>query len=185
MAAALDTTAKREGHKAMEKSLTAAASVRRSFKAGPPRRKDLCLTPARAVVEAWALCDELQTTMRRLGLSKGDVHAALVLLTPNTTNEREDTIHVYPVPDMAGLPALYEKVMELQAGTAVSPFGANVFPLGVVFKQFDREAEHSQGPEVWVHPWLVFPNASLALSNVMQRYSGLGPGEEIFFHQAK
>jgi hypothetical protein len=176
--AALDIAAKREGHRAMERNLTAAAGIRRRFRAGPPRRTDRILSTGRAVVEAWALCDELQASMDAFGFPKTDVRAALVLLTGNIADEREETIYVYPVPDMAELPALYEKVKRLEAAT-------NVFPLGVIFKQFDRESEHPEDPEVWAQPWLVFANASRALSSAVRRYAGLGPEQEIFFRQAK
>ena len=168
----------------MEKKLSTAAFVRRSFKAGPPRRKDLFIAPARAVVEAWALCDEIKAMMRRVGLTREDAQAALVLLTGDREDERREKIYVYPVPDMAGLPALYEKAMALGVGEEPYVF-PNVWPLGVVFKQFDRQSDTPEVPEVWSHPWLVFPNASRALLAVEQRYADMGPGEEILFHQAK
>jgi hypothetical protein len=175
---ALDVAAKREGHKSMERKITAAAAVLRAFRAGPSRRKSLDLSPDRAVVEAWALCSDLRGMMRRTGLHEEDAQATLVLLTGSIADEREELIRGYAVPDMASLPELYEKVKALERET-------NVFPLGVVFKQYDREKERPEEPELWVEPWLVFANATRALSTVEKRFAGLRHGEDIFFHQEK
>ena len=161
----------------MASTWTAAAMVRRAFKAGAPRRKDLILSVDRAVVEAWALCNELKSAMRAVSLSREDIRAALVLLTGDLDDERQEKIYVFPVPDMAGLPTLHEKVMKLKKET-------NVFPLGVVFAQYDRETATPDVPAVWVQPWLVFQNASRAMRTVEQRYASL-PGTEISFNQAK
>jgi len=172
---AIDTASKQElGHKAMQKKITAAAAVRRSFRARPPRRKDIVLSPSRALVDAWALRDELQTAMGRVSLPRSDAEAALLLLTGDLDDERQEKVYVYQIPEMAGVPALYEKVMELAHHTTI-------FPLGVVFKQYDRQSDTPNTPEVWTLPWLVFPNASRALHTVAERYVNLEFSEEVLY----
>jgi hypothetical protein len=153
----------------MESTWTKAAIVRRKFKAGPSRRKDIVHTPTRAVLEAWILCHELQTAMKTEGLSEEDAQAVLVLL------DGTDATYSFAVPAMDSLPELYGKVKALQeAGTVV--------PVGVLFKQFDREAEDRKtksGAVVWAHPWLVGLRESRALLNARDRYANLKPGENL------
>jgi hypothetical protein len=156
---------------------TKAAQLRREFKAGRPRLTDLVLTPTTAILEACISLNGLQTAMKAAGLSEDDVQGVLVLMTPNFPEGRDQT-HLYAIPDISGLPALYKKVMALMEA-------AEVIPLGVLFKQIDRDAANPKdaksGAFVWAQPWRVGLRESRALLASRDRYANLEPGGECRF----
>jgi hypothetical protein len=115
---------------------TRAAKVRRAFKAGRTRQKDLVLTPLRAILEASIFMDGLRAAMREAGLSDEDVRVGLVLM-----DEDNDWIYVSPIPrELDGLPKMYGKIKKLEGSWR---------PLGIVCGQRDRETETHGGPEAW------------------------------------
>jgi len=147
----------------MASTWTKAAMVRRKFKAGPQRKKDYVLTPLRSILEGAIMLHELQIAMKDAGLLESDVQAALVLrLTPSEPGKPNET-HLQPIPGTENLHLLYGRVKKLEARGRVEP-------LGLVIKQNDREARGPEGEAVvWVQPWLVDIQASLALLAMRQR----------------
>ncbi len=141
----------------MAATWTKAALVRRAFKAGPPRRKDLVLAPTRAMFEGCILLNGLQVAMRDAGLSEKDVQAALILMSPPGGDA--DLVNILPIPETKRLPELYAKVKKLEA--------EGWLPLGAAIKQIDREAYDPKDPKsgavMWVQPWLTNPRATRAL----------------------
>ena len=71
--AALDTTARQEGHKAMEEAISAAARVRRQLKAGRPRKtRSLQLNTFEAMGRIVNEADRARGLMRGAGLDPSD-----------------------------------------------------------------------------------------------------------------
>ena len=142
----------------MASTWTKAAKVRRAFKAGKKRQKDLVLTPERAMLEGYMLLRDIQKAMSEAGLSEKDVQAALVLMT--TDSSGTDLIYAAKIPEMKYLPELYGKLRKLEKE-------GHWVPLGVALKQFDREAYDARDPKsgavVWDQPWLMNPRAARAL----------------------
>jgi hypothetical protein len=137
----------------MAATWTKAGKVRRSFKAGRQRVKDRILSPNVAIHEACILLDALRAAMVEAGLSKDDVQAALVLVTPETP-DMENAIYVFPIPQPKKLGELFAKVEKL-----AKP--GKIIPLGIAVRQVDRESE--TGAVVWLHPFLTGPRAESAL----------------------
>jgi hypothetical protein len=134
---------------------TKAAKVRRAFKAGRQRQKDLLLTPERAMFEGYILLREIQTAMRDAGLPEADVQTVLVLMTTDTSGA--DLIYAAPIPETKQLPVLYRKLKKLEKE-------GQWIPLGIVVQQLDREEKDPKSKgAVWVEPWLTGPRAVRAL----------------------
>jgi hypothetical protein len=154
----------------MASTWTKAGMVRRAFKAGKPRQKDLLLTPKRAMFEGYILLSEIQDAMSKAGLSANDVQAALVFMTQDSPGA--DLIYVAPIPETKQLPELYSKVKKLEKD-------GGWVPLGIAVKQVDREAYEPKDPRsgavVWVQPWLTNPRAARAL---LKARSAFAEGEE-------
>lgn len=164
-------------HKAEEKSAnlmaetwTKAAKVRRAFKAGKKRQKDLLLTPERAMFGGYIRLIEIRKAMAEVGLPASDVQAALVLMT--TDNAGADLIYATPLPETKRLPELSGKLKKLEKE-------GKWVPLGIVIQQRDREACDPKDPKsigaMWVEPWLTGPRAVRALTAAR---NAIAKGEE-------
>ena len=75
-----------DGGQPKEKNLmavtwTESAKVRRVFKGGAPRKRDLVLSPSAALLEGAMVFHSLQAAMREAGLPEDDVRVSLVLVT--------------------------------------------------------------------------------------------------------
>jgi len=144
------------GKNLMAGTWTKAATVRRKFKAGPPRRKDLEYDMERAVIECRILFTQIRKEMIQAGIfTSEDSRVALVLMTPDTDTAEVGRVHVLPVPrKLEGIPELGAKAVRLEKSE-------KVVPAGVAFWQKDREADNSV--EVWIQPWLTSSRAARAL----------------------
>jgi hypothetical protein len=154
----------------MAATWTKAGTVRRLFKAGRQRTKDRVLTPIAAIYEACLLLDALRNAMSEAGLSKDDVQAALVLVTPETP-DMENLIHVLPIPQPKKLPELFAKVEKLDKP-------GKILPLGIAVRQLDRETE--SGAVVWVQPFLTGPRAESALKVARSAFAEGKQGRSTF-----
>jgi hypothetical protein len=140
---ALNHDARIAGKAAMESGLSPMARARRRFKAGRPTKiTNVLVTPAeavrRATVEFAKLQDLTREEMQLAGktLDPTDIRAGLVYVTPD---ERGHTEWLSPWQDE--LTALWQKINALSGC---------VF-LGVVFHQFDRDAEKPEAKHTfWV-----------------------------------
>ena len=154
----------------MESTWTNAAKVRRAFKAGPKRRKDKELSTVEAVFEAGMLLHKLRMAMELdedPSMSAEDVQAALLLVTPP---DRENTVHVVPVPQHKRFSTLFADVERLEKV-------GKVIPLGVVFRQHDRKAkDHS----VWTEPFLTGQRAESALRQAEKMFAEGKAGKSTF-----
>ena len=146
---------------------TNAGEVRRKFKAGKPRQKDLLIAPTQSVLEGYILLDQVRNAMREKGLSENDIEGALVLITPESS---ADVVYVLPFPEVKKLPYLYGGVQRLDSAE-------HVVPLGIVIRQEDREAEETV---VWVQPWLVNPRAIRAASRARRMFEHDEAGKSEF-----
>lgn len=137
----------------MESTWTKAAIVRRKFKAGKKRQKDLEYDLERAILEARILFIEFRAAMLKEGIptSARYARAALVLMTPDESDVNR--VSALSVPrDLDGLPELADRAARLERAE-------KVVPLGVAIWQRDPEA----GEQVaWVHPWRVNQRAQQA-----------------------
>lgn len=142
----------------MAATWTKAGTVRRAFKAGRQRQKDLILTPTKAMFEGYILLTDIQAAMTNAGLSAKDVQVALVLMTQDSSGT--DLIYVLPIPETKRLPELHGKLKRLEKE-------GGWVPLGVAIKQLDHEARDPEDPKsgavAWVQPWLTNPRAARAL----------------------
>jgi hypothetical protein len=164
----------------MAATWTKAGKVRRAFKAGRQRVKDRVLTPTAAIYEACILLDELRNAMVEAKLSKDDVQAALVLMTPETPG-RENTIYVLPIPQPKKLPELFAAV-----GKVEKP--GKILPLGIAVRQLDHEAKNPRDPKsgavVWVQPFLTGPRAEKALIKAREIFAEGTGGKSTFNYMA-
>jgi hypothetical protein len=108
--------------------------------------------------------------MSEAGLSKDDVQAALVLVTPETP-DMENLIHVLPIPQPKKLPELFAKVEKLDKP-------GKILPLGIAVRQLDRETE--SGAVVWVQPFLTGPRAESALKVARSAFAEGKQGRSTF-----
>jgi hypothetical protein len=160
---------KRGATNRMADTWTKAGKVRRLFKAGKPRQKDLQYDSERAILEAQVVFLEIRKAMLQAEIKTvgEDVRAALVLITPD--NAKVDRVYLVPIPRRL------EDLSELSAKVAKLEKAESVVPLGVVIWQKDREADDSV--DVWVQPWLVNPRAALAASEARKAFKIAGGKE--------
>jgi hypothetical protein len=137
----------------MAATWTTAGQVRKLFKSGPPRRKDLLLDLKESLLEGLLLLHRLQKAMSKAGLPESDVQAALVLMNDA---EGAGLIYLLPIPETKQLPELYGKLKKLEKDGHWSP-------LGIAIKQLDRDPKAPNEAVAWVHPWLTSPRAARAL----------------------
>ena len=139
----------------MASTWTKAASIRRKFKAGPPRRNDLVYDCERAALQGYMLFLEIRKAMQaEIPTGAKDIRAALVLMTP------ENLVYLLAIPKLEGLPALSAKAMQLERTE-------KTVPVGVAVWQRDREAQEDV---VWVQPWLVNPQAERAAREAQKAF---------------
>jgi|SRR5579872_464289 len=151
----------------MAETWTKAGKVRRLFKAGKPRQKDLSYDSERAILEARIIFLEIRRAMIQAEIKTvgEDVRAALVLMTLD--NAKVDRIYLLPIPRRL------EDLSELSTKVAKHEKAERVVPLGVAIWQKDREADDSV--DVWVQPWLVeTPRAKQAAIAARKAYEGSG-----------
>jgi hypothetical protein len=143
--AALDTTARREGHKAMEGSISAAARVRRQLRAGRPRKTHrLDLNSFEVMGRLVSEADRANSLMGEAGLDPADLRLGLIV---RTTTDLQ----------CKWLPASEEAGIFFAAISAMA--GAEF--LGILWKQADRETHVNGLPLVnyWVTPFVAGPEA--------------------------
>ena len=138
----------------MQSTWTKASKVRRAFKAGKPREKDLIFDVETAVLTCRWLFIEIRKERSVAGIKKWaeDVQVALVLVTPESS--KADRAYILPIPQgLEGLPALNEEAEKLERTH-------RVIPLGAAFWQRDRDA--ADEVDTWVQLWLTGPRAARA-----------------------
>lgn len=132
--------ARKEGHKAMESAITAAARVRRQLKAGHPRTvRSLQLNSFEAMGRIVNEADRARSLMRKAGLDPDDVRVGLIMRTgTNLLCKR--------------LPPPGETVPFF---TAISEMAGVQF-LGILWEQTDRDAEAKSQPGFvcWITPFV-------------------------------
>jgi hypothetical protein len=167
---------KTTGKNPMAATWTKAGKVRRTFKAGRRLQKDRVLTPTVAIYEACILLDELRNAMVEADLSKDDVQAALILMTPETPG-KENLIYVLPIPQPKKLPELFATV-----GKVEKP--GKILPLGIAVRQLDHESKTPEDPKsgavVWVQPFLTGPRAEAALIQARKLFADGSGGTSEF-----
>jgi hypothetical protein len=157
-----------DGKNLMSSTWTKAAKVRRAFKAGRQRQKDLIYSMERAVIECRIVFLSIRKATVDAGIFGGeDVKVALACMTPE--GSELNTVYLLPLArGIDGLAGTYAKAERLEKEE-------NVVPLGVVLWQRDREA--NDAIDVWVQSWLVGPRATLA-SNVARGAFEKSPDQE-------
>jgi hypothetical protein len=138
----------------MAATWTKVSKVRRAFKAGPPRKKDIEYEIEEAVLQGYSALLEIRKAMVQAEIltSAEDVKAALVLMT-SSPESNAGLVSLLAIPrTIKNLPGLSSEAEKL------AKKGAMV-PLGVAFWQRDREADPKNSKAVWVQPWLVNPRA--------------------------
>jgi hypothetical protein len=142
----LDTAARRDGHKAMEDSISAAARVRRQLKAGRTRTtadvKGLNSFTALGILVSQA--DRARGLMRDAGLDPNDVRLGLIVRTATDIQCKW-----FPGPGETG-----------PFFTAISGMAGADF-LGILWHQTDREKQANGVPlsTHWVTPFVAEPEA--------------------------
>jgi hypothetical protein len=146
--AALNKTARKDGHKQMELSITAAAGVRRRLRAGRPRAaRSLQLNAYEAMGRIVGDADRARTLMAKAGLDPDDIRLGLI-------------ISAEPFPLCMRLPAPTEAGEFFKAieGLEEARF------LGILWEQEDREvAADEPGFTLWITPFVAEPEAQKRL----------------------
>lgn len=106
-----------------------------------------------AIHEACILQERLRASMVEAGLLAEDVRVALVLMVPNYVPER-DAVHVLRIPEPKELPALFQRVVEIEDDGRVQTMGLGVW-------QKDRETDSQSG---WVQPFLTGDRVSRGMA---------------------
>lgn len=154
----LDLNARREGRKAMEKSLTAASRVRRSLKAGSPRRiHNVRLTHTEAILRLVTEANKARGLMRAEGLDPDDINCALIFCTPELPGFENSVRYKWlPAP---GQTSQFFDWFEDESKKAALLF------LGILWNQEDREAraKGEDGSVSWVRQFLAGPEAERRL----------------------
>ena len=142
--AALDTAARRDGHKAMEDSISTAARVRRQLKAGRPRKASLSLNSYSAMGLVIGEADRARQMMRDAGLDAADVRLGLIVRT--TTD-----LHCKWLPAPEDVAPFF---------TAITDMVDAEF-LGILWQQTDREVKANGVPlsSFWVTEFVTEPEA--------------------------
>lgn len=142
---ALDTAARREGHKAMEDSISTAARVRRQLRAGRPRTtRSLSLNSYEAMGRIMGEADRARGLMRAAARDAADVRLGLIVRTSTD-------LHCKWLPVPEEVPAFF---------AAISGMVGAVF-LGILWQQTDREVQANGVPlsSYWVTPFEAEPEA--------------------------
>jgi hypothetical protein len=136
--AALDTAARRGGHKAMEDSISAAARVRRQLKAGRPRKASLSLNSYSAMGLIIGEADRARGLMRDAGLDVADIRLGLIVRTPTDLHCKW-----LPAPEDVGTFFAAIDISDAEF-------------LGILWQQIDRETQVNGVPlsNYWVTPFV-------------------------------
>lgn len=130
---------RREGRKAMEKTLTAAARVRRRLKAGRPAKiRNEKLSALQAISRLATEADKARNVMREEGLEPEDIKLALIYST-------SENFGCKWLPAPSDIPAFFAHFEGLSATT-------EVWFLGILWYQRDAEAaaRGESGDVSWV-----------------------------------
>lgn len=142
---ALSTSARREGHKAMEGAITAAGRVRRQLKAGRPRKThSLQLNSFEVMGRIVSEADRAHELMAKAGIDTNDVHLGLIVRTSTD-------LHCKWLPAPEETEAFFTAVL----GLTDAEF------LGILWQQTDREVQVNGVPlsSYWVTPFTAEPEA--------------------------
>ncbi len=136
---ALDTAARRDGHKAMEGSISAAARVRRQLKAGRPRKASLSLNSYSAMGLVMGEADRARGLMRDAGLDAGDIRLGLIVRTATD-------LHCKWLPQPEAAASFFAAIADVKDAEF----------LGILWQQTDRETVVNGVPlsNYWVTPFL-------------------------------
>lgn len=140
----LDTTARREGFRAMQRSISRAANVRRKLKGGRPRKvQSLELTPYGAMDMLITHADRAASLMTAAGLDPADLRLGLVIRVGVNL-----MCKVLPPSSQESLRQFFDAIEGLTSPRF----------LGVVFEQLDREAADGAPPfTTWIIPFTAEP----------------------------
>ena len=154
----------------MAATWTKASKVRRAFKSGKKRQKDLVLTPRRAVIEAYGVLHELRAAMALAGLSEDDANGALVFLNED---QDADSGYVVPLPKPEQMPVPYATARRLEEQTGW-------LPIGLVLHQRDHEAldpaDPKSGAYLWAQQWVMSERSTKALLIARERVANTQAG---------
>jgi hypothetical protein len=136
---ALDTENRREGRRAMEKSLNAAARARRAMKSGrKPKSPSLVQSPFEAVQRLIHEADRARGLMRKEGLDPEDIRLMLIFRMASGQISGK----LLPAPEEIG--ALYTELQRIES------IGGPLTFLGIAWHQIDREAEPQARDTSWI-----------------------------------
>jgi hypothetical protein len=137
-----------EGRKAMEKSLTMADHVYRSFRAGRPFKKDRMMMPPDALAEVCEMRDKLSDAMQKAGLKPEDCATAVVFWR---AMDEPPCVRLVPVGrETEILDAMHGKYMAVT--------------IGALFALKDHERGITRR---WVHPFLLSHEALTLLESAL------------------
>lgn len=130
----------------MSSTWTKAAMVRRSFKAGRQRQKDLDYTVDHAIHEACILLIEIRKEMLLAGIrtANEDLRALFILVSDSKGG---------PLVDYEPMPTNFNALPEFAAKVLAKEKAERARPLGVAIEMRDREAKDKS---IWVHSWLAY-----------------------------
>lgn len=142
---ALDAAARREGHRAMEESLSRLERVFRQSLAGAPRKKDLKLTPMGAIAEGRKLRERVTGLMRGAESDPADARVYCVFVDADAFAvpdlEADPDLTAYDEAHFGRQPRLARLRVSDSAGDvrAVTQF-SNMLPIGFLIFMWDRNA---------------------------------------------
>ena len=147
----LNRHAKQKGREAMEKSLTAAARVRRRMKVGRPITNNEALTTLEALYKSTQEADKARNLMREENLDPKDINCELIyaLRTHPVRLGRQ----LLPVPNR--IAKFFEFFEQL---------GEEVIFLGIAWQQIDHETRDGKPVSVWFSPLTTKPRDHVLLA---------------------
>jgi len=158
----LNQDARREGRKAMEMSLTAAARVRRKIKAGPRMIRNEILTPIEAIKRLATKVDNARRLMREEKLSPNDIHCALIFCTPEVPGH-ENAFKYKWLPEIGESRDYFmsEEIRSYFLWFEDLSYKAAILFLGILWYQEDREAraKGEPGSIAFITPFMGGPKA--------------------------
>lgn len=157
--AALNATATRKGHRAMEKAITAAARVRRQLKAGRPRTaRSLTLNAYEVMGILVSQADRASSLMREARLNPKDIKLRLII-------RAQEGMLLKRLPPPGETQPFFQAV-ESMAGAQF---------LGILWEQTDREAEAGKPPVTyWVTPFVADAESQRQMEALMNFISAGG-----------
>jgi len=158
----LNQDARREGRKAMEMSLTAAARVRRKIKAGPRMIRNEILTPIEAIKRLATKVDNARRLMREEKLSPNDIRCALIFCTPEVPGH-ENAFKYKWLPEIGESRDYFmsEEIRGYFLWFEDLSYKAAILFLGILWYQEDREAraKGEPGSIAFITPFMGGPKA--------------------------